>query len=344
MKKHMIWAAAVTVMSVGMSMTVFAGSWKTDNVGRWYQNDDGSCPKNGWQWIDSDNDGVSESYYFDENGYVLTSTTTPDGYEVNGIGAWVKDGEVQTQRNGGSSNSGSSWGSGDSWDPWSSWGSGDSWNPGSSWGSGDNWNSGGWDGLLWGNYDPLWYEKDETLSEGDKAAYHYNDTYYNYNAGSVEAYQKVAEQYERIAANPCHETAVQEMAWVEIPVWKLKNGQKVAGTAKVQVLSSIADEVKAIFTEIYNGPEQFPIESIGGYTWRSNGLGSNHSAGLAIDINPDANPQVRADGTVLVGTKWEPGVNPYSIGRDSDVLKAFGKYGWGWGAGFSTKDYMHFDW
>lgn len=314
---------AAAGLTAGMTMTAFAGSWRTDSGGRWYQNDDGSCTKNGWQWIDSDNDGVSESFYFDENGYVLTSTTTPDGYEVNGIGAWVKDGIVQT--------SGSSAGS---------WNSENSWDTGSSWDFGSSWSG----GYFWNDYDPLWYEKDETLSEGDKAAYHYNDTYYNYNAGSDETYQKVMEQYERIAANPCHEVAVQEMTWVEVPVWRLKNGQKVAGTAKVQVLSSIADEVKAIFTEIYNGPEQFPIDSIGGYTWRSNGLGSNHSAGLSIDINPEQNPQVRADGTVLVGNKWEPGVNPYSISRDSDVLKAFGKYGWGWGASFSTKDYMHFDW
>ena len=63
-----------------------------------------------------------------------------------------------------------------------------------------------------------------------------------------------------------------------------------------------------------------------------------------IDINPDANPQIDVDGTtVLVGNKWEPGVNPYSIGRDSDVVKAFGKHGWNWGAGFSRADMMHFD-
>ena len=68
------------------------------------------------------------------------------------------------------------------------------------------------------------------------------------------------------------------------------------------------------------------------------------SSGTAIDINPDANPQIDVDGTtVLVGNKWEPGVNPYSIGRDSDVVKAFGKHGWNWGAGFSRADMMHFD-
>ena len=112
----------------------------------------------------------------------------------------------------------------------------------------------------------------------------------------------------------------------------------------MQVLSSIANDVKEIFTEIYNGPEQFPIESVGGYNWRSNGLGSNHSSGTAIDINPDANPQIDVDGTtVLVGNKWEPGVNPYSIGRDSDVVKAFGKHGWRWGIGASRADMMHFE-
>ena len=47
--------------------------------------------------------------------------------------------------------------------------------------------------------------------------------------------------------------------------------------------------------------------------------------------------------TVLVGKKWEPGVNPYSIGRDSDVVKAFGKHGWRWGIGASRADMMHFE-
>ena len=166
----------------------------------------------------------------------------------------------------------------------------------------------------------------------------------DYSLRTEERWNQVNAQYDRIAANPTPEAAQAEMVWVEIPVWRLKNGQKTAGTDKVQVLSSIADEVKAIFTEIYNGPEQFPIQSIGAYSWRGNGLGSYHSAGMAIDINPDQNPQVRMDGTVLVGNKWEPGVNPYSIGRASDVVKAFGKYGWTWGAMFSTKDYMHFEW
>lgn len=315
---------ASAVFGVSASMTSFAGMWRVDNGQKWYQNEDGSYPQNGWTWIDGDYDGVSECFYFDANGYVLTNGVTPDGCEVNWMGEWVVDGEVQRKSRGAGS------------EPTYNTGSTDSW-------LSDDWADDGWNFLNW-NYDPDWYLKDENLSEGDKAAYHYSAKYYQWDSKAEGMYDRVSEQYDRIAANPCQEAAQAEMTWVEIPVWRLKNGQKMPDTTKVQVMSSIADEVREVFTEIYNGPEQFPISSVGGFAWRGNGLGSNHSAGLSIDINPDANPQVAWDGTVLVGGKWEPGTNPYSIGRDSDVVKAFGKHGWGWGAAFGTKDYMHFDW
>ena len=59
------------------------------------QFDDGTYPKGRWAWIDTDNDGMAEGFYFDSNGYVLRNTTTPDGYQVNRIGAWVVGGEVK---------------------------------------------------------------------------------------------------------------------------------------------------------------------------------------------------------------------------------------------------------
>lgn len=59
--------------------------------------DDGSYPVSCWQWIDGDQDGVSECYYFDKDGYMLSSTTTPDGYKVDGSGAWVENGTVKTK-------------------------------------------------------------------------------------------------------------------------------------------------------------------------------------------------------------------------------------------------------
>ena len=97
MKKNIVKVLATTAMlSMLASTTAFAGQWKSDANGWWYQNDDGSYPKNTWQWIDGNKDGISESYYFNENGYLLTNTTK-DGCTVNGDGAWTVNGVVQTQ-------------------------------------------------------------------------------------------------------------------------------------------------------------------------------------------------------------------------------------------------------
>lgn len=66
-----------------------------------YINDDGTCPKSMWLWIDGDRNGWAECYYFSSSshnqtgGYMLANTVTPDGYDVNSDGAWVIDGNVQ---------------------------------------------------------------------------------------------------------------------------------------------------------------------------------------------------------------------------------------------------------
>ena len=155
--------------------------------------------------------------------------------------------------------------------------------------------------------------------------------------------EKIETELADVYSNPSHATAVKHMVWVEVPVWNLKNGKKVSSKARIQVLNLLADEVKEIFTEIYNGPEKFPIKSVGGYNWRLNGIESLHSLGRAIDINPDENPQLSPDGVVLVGKKWEPYQNPYSITPEGDVVRAFTSRGWVWGANYTRPDYMHFD-
>lgn len=91
----------VGVISALVSVSVFsqvayAGAWLHNDTGWWYLNDDGSYPTNTWQWIDGNNDGVSECYYFDESGYLLTDTTSPDGYQVDTNGAWIENGIVKT--------------------------------------------------------------------------------------------------------------------------------------------------------------------------------------------------------------------------------------------------------
>lgn len=84
------------VLTLLMGFTALAGEWKQDSTGWWYQNDDGSCTISNWQWIDGNNDGTSECYYFDSNGYCLMNAIAPDGNTVDGNGAWIVDGVVQT--------------------------------------------------------------------------------------------------------------------------------------------------------------------------------------------------------------------------------------------------------
>lgn len=80
-----------------LSNTSAPATWRLDGIGWWYDNGDGTWPANGWHWIDGNHDGISECYYFNENGYILTNAQTPDLYLVNGDGAWVQDGIVQTR-------------------------------------------------------------------------------------------------------------------------------------------------------------------------------------------------------------------------------------------------------
>ena len=130
---------------------------------------------------------------------------------------------------------------------------------------------------------------------------------------------------------------------IPVQVWDFTDRtytEKETKTIYLQVHKNIAATVQAIFEEIYNGDEQFPIYSAGGY-YRS--TYSEHTPGLAIDINPNENYECTNDGTPLTGSYWKPGEDPYSIPADGDVVQAFRKYGFGWGADWnSKKDYMHF--
>ena len=87
-------------LSILASMNAFAAGWQYDeNGGWWWQNDDGSYPVSSWQWLDGNGDGVSESYYFDEKGYLAVNTTV-DGYTVDQNGCWTVDGAILTKQTG----------------------------------------------------------------------------------------------------------------------------------------------------------------------------------------------------------------------------------------------------
>ncbi|MDR1644113.1 MAG: M15 family metallopeptidase [Clostridiales bacterium] len=139
--------------------------------------------------------------------------------------------------------------------------------------------------------------------------------------------------------------AQKDMTKVTFPIWKLSGGKKVESKASVTVHKDLADSVVKIFTQIFNGPEKFPIKDIGGFDWRaanSDGSYSAHNSGQAIDINSNENYCIYPSGRV-VGSYWKPGVDPYSITPYGDVVTAFEANGWYWlGDSYGTKDYMHF--
>ena len=146
------------------------------------------------------------------------------------------------------------------------------------------------------------------------------------------------------------EAAEAGMATITVPVRKLSNGQKVSSTKSLTIHAALAEDVKEIFTEIYNDPEQFPIADLGGYAWRGDSATGEHNCGTAIDINAAQNYQIK-DGQILAGSHWKPGSDPYSIPENGSVVRIFAEHGWSWGGNAwawdtdpssGNHDYMHF--
>ncbi|MCX7714130.1 MAG: M15 family metallopeptidase [Clostridia bacterium] len=145
------------------------------------------------------------------------------------------------------------------------------------------------------------------------------------------------------------EQAQKDMVEITVDVWNInENGEKVPAKRTLVIHKNLAEDVKKIFAEIFADKEKFPIKSCGGFQWRNTASGrlSQHSYGTCIDINPNENYYVSADGEVLSGSYWKPNEDPYSITADGIVVKTFAKYGFLWGGNAwgenSAKDYMHF--
>ena len=88
-RRNIVTMVLAAGLALSASFCSFAGEWKQDAKGWFYQNTDGSYLSDGWYWVGG------RSYYFNSQGYCLTSATTPDGYTVDESGAWTVDGVVQ---------------------------------------------------------------------------------------------------------------------------------------------------------------------------------------------------------------------------------------------------------
>jgi hypothetical protein len=90
----------------------------------------------------------------------------------------------------------------------------------------------------------------------------------------------------------------------------------------------VANDVIAIFDEIYNGPEQFPIHSADGYPRRlerraPEGHRHRHQSERKLR-GLSRRPRRRR-------LFLEARRKSYSIPPDGDVVRAFRARGWGWG-------------
>lgn len=139
-------------------------------------------------------------------------------------------------------------------------------------------------------------------------------------------------------------------------------------TGQLIVNKVVAQEVLDIFRDLYN--QQFPIalmipvenpmfQGNDDATMAANnssafncraitgkpGTYSNHSYGLAIDINTMINPYVK-DSVVLPLSGYLNRSHPIPgmISRGDPVYKAFVSRGWAWGGDWDTRqDYQHFE-
>ena len=95
--KIKIVVATILISLTFLTLSSYA-QWLNDGIGWYFEYAPSSRYRNCWQWIDGNNDGIAECYYFNDNCYLVTNTTTPDGYSVNSGGAWTVNGIVQTRR------------------------------------------------------------------------------------------------------------------------------------------------------------------------------------------------------------------------------------------------------
>lgn len=102
MKKRNILLTVAAVLGATMlsGVTAFAGQWVQDGTAWKYLNDNGILSAGCWQWIDGNQDGIAECYYFGSDSVMFADAITPDGWRVNADGAWIENGIVQTKESG----------------------------------------------------------------------------------------------------------------------------------------------------------------------------------------------------------------------------------------------------
>ncbi|MEE3392937.1 MAG: M15 family metallopeptidase [Lachnospiraceae bacterium] len=180
----------------------------------------------------------------------------------------------------------------------------------------------------------------EKLELGSPSYYNYTTGVMNYylSCNSSDYWSKSGGKV-NIDDYKSYTEAAKHMKTIKIKTWSLFNGRKITRTWNLTVQKAAAPTVAQAFKEIYNGREKFPINSIGAYSPRH----GYHGRGLAIDINPNENYQVR-NNKALVGSFYKPGVSQLSIPPHCEAAQILTKYGFYqlYGSKSNYADYMHF--
>ncbi len=160
------------------------------------------------------------------------------------------------------------------------------------------------------------------------------------------------------------EIDIKDLSYLQITYWGFDEKSHIG---EMIVNKKVAQEILDIFKEVYEN--KYPIEKIrlideygandeesmqdnntSAFCYRvvknSKKL-SNHSLGIAIDVNPLYNPYI--DGKRIepanAGIYKDRNINVKGLIKKGDALyNAFIKRGWTWGGNWKTKkDYQHFE-
>lgn len=168
---------------------------------------------------------------------------------------------------------------------------------------------------------------------------------------------------ERTTWKPECPVPLEDLRYITVAYWGFDG---LPHTGEMMLHKDVADDVVGVFAKLHAA--KFPLEyllltddvhneqpptgdgnvsstfncrpSRGSSNW------SEHSKGLAVDINPFHNPYKRGDLVLpeLAGAYVDRGnVRPGMIVPGDVVTQAFAEIGWGWGGNWrSSKDWMHF--
>ena len=168
---------------------------------------------------------------------------------------------------------------------------------------------------------------------------------------------------ERSTWRPKCPVSLDQLSYVTMSFWGFDHQPH---TGEMLVNASVAAEIVGVFRSLYES--RFPIEKMrvvtreeqhapptgdtnntSSFVCRPVTLGSTwseHSYGLAVDVNPFQNPYARGDlvaperALAYVNRAWR---RPGMIFEGDVATKAFAAIGWEWGGRWtSLKDWMHF--